>query len=243
MKEALKINHNNDEFFTPTYAVKPLLKYIPRDAKRIWCPCDTYESRIVQFLEKEGFEVQSTHIDDGWDFLSLEIPFVYDMIITNPPYSIKNKIIKRCYELGKPFALLLPLTGLEGEARCEMYDKKGIGIDDVLIGFYEGELQQFDGFCDCSIKEVLAPVPSYDKCGKLVSKTYELVQKVHILNEQNTKLYNELCDEIKKNNILKKRLAIAAKALKEYAEIRTIGQEAREALKEIDFVGTSTKGE
>ena len=96
---------------------------------------------------------------------------------------------------------------------------KGLGIDDVLIGFYEGELQQFDCFCNCSIKEVLAPVPSYDEYVKLVSKTYELVQKIHILNEQNTKLYNELCDEIKKNNILGKRLAIATKALKEITDL------------------------
>lgn len=142
MKEALKINHNNDEFFTPTYAVKPLLKYIPRDVKRIWCPCDTEDSKIVQILGKEGFEVQPSHIEEGCDFLNFDLPFAYDMIITNPPYSIKNKIIKRCYELGKPFALLLPLTGLEGEARCEMYDKEGIGVVilDKRVEFLKGNV-------------------------------------------------------------------------------------------------------
>lgn len=44
----------------------------------------------------------------------------------------------------------------------------------------------------CPSFEVLAPVPSYDKYN-------ELVQKIHILNEQNTKIYNELCEEIKEN--------------------------------------------
>ena len=53
---------------------------------------------------------------------------------------------------------------------------------------------------------------------ELISKTDEFVQKIHILNEQNTKQYNELCEEIKKNNILEKRLEIATKALKEYAD-------------------------
>jgi len=43
----------------------------------------------------------------------------------------------------------------------------------------------------------------------------ELVQKIHILNEQNTKNYNELCEEIKKSNRLEKQLAIATKALKD----------------------------
>lgn len=75
--------------------------------------------------------------------------------------------------------------------------------------------------CNDSDKiECLAPVPSYDEYKELVSKTDELMQKVHILNEQNTKQYNELCEEIKKNNILEKKLAIATKALKQYANRR-----------------------
>ena len=128
MKEALKNHKTFDELFTPDYAIEPLLKYIPRDVKRIWCPCDTYESRIVQILDKEGFEVQPTHIDYGCDFLNFELPFPYDMIITNPPFSIKDKIIKRCYESKKPFALLLPLTALEGERRNKLFTDNGIGI-------------------------------------------------------------------------------------------------------------------
>ncbi len=87
-------------------------------------------------------------------------------------------------------------------------------------GIYEFE--QFNGFGfdnDLAyIKEVLALVPSYDEYKRLVSKTDESVQKIHILNEQNTKQYNELCEEIKKNNILEKKLEIATKALKKYAE-------------------------
>ena len=71
-----------------------------------------------------------------------------------------------------------------------------------------------DVVCDFMIRDVVEPVPSYDEFKQLVSKTDELVQKIHILNEQNTKQYNELCEEIKKDNILEKKLAIATKALK-----------------------------
>lgn len=52
----------------------------------------------------------------------------------------------------------------------------------------------------------VAPVPSYDE-------NNELVQKIHILNEQNTKQYNELCEEIKKNNTLEKKLEVALEVL------------------------------
>lgn len=50
------------------------------------------------------------------------------MIITNPPYSLKNEFLERCYEYDKPFALLLPLTALEGKQRNELYKEYGIEL-------------------------------------------------------------------------------------------------------------------
>ena len=52
----------------------------------------------------------------------------YDCIVTNPPYSLKEEFLKRCYELGKPFALLMPLTALESEKRQKLYRKYGIQL-------------------------------------------------------------------------------------------------------------------
>ena len=43
----------------------------------------------------------------------LNKPVQFDCIITNPPFSLKQEFLQRCYELGKPFALLLPLTTFE----------------------------------------------------------------------------------------------------------------------------------
>lgn len=129
MKEALKNHQTFDELFTPDYAIEPLLKYIPRDIQSVWCPCDHAESRIVQMLQgTEQYSVVCSHIECGCDFLTYETKQPYDMIITNPPFSIKDKIISRCYELGKPFALLLPLTALEGERRNKLFSKNGIGV-------------------------------------------------------------------------------------------------------------------
>lgn len=62
MKMDKVANSGNDEFYTPFYAIQPLLKYIPKGTK-IWCPFDTEESFIVQALEKHGCQVLSTHID------------------------------------------------------------------------------------------------------------------------------------------------------------------------------------
>lgn len=133
-------NGSSDELYTPNYAITPLLKYIPSSVKTIWCPCDTISSNIVKTLAASGYDVIFSHIKDRKDFLIWEPDEQYDMIITNPPYSIKDSIIKRCYELGKPFALLLPITALEGVSRGNMYREGGVGVIvfDKRVEFMQG---------------------------------------------------------------------------------------------------------
>lgn len=49
----------------------------------------------------------------------------------------KEKFLERCYELGKPFALLMPLTALESKKRQTLFRKHGIQliIPDKRINF------------------------------------------------------------------------------------------------------------
>lgn len=119
-------NEKNDELYTPDYAVKPLLKYLPKNIK-IWECTDFGKSNITNILQGEGYDVISTHKKD-FDFLTDEPNFEFDMIITNPPYSLKDAFIKKCYEYGKPFCLLLPLTSLEGIERGKLYRKHGLEL-------------------------------------------------------------------------------------------------------------------
>jgi hypothetical protein len=140
MKQAL-INYSkneiSDEVYTPDYAIFPLLKYIPKHAK-IWCPFDTEDSNYVKLLKENGNDVIHTHINYKQDFFEYQ-PNDFDIIISNPPYSIKDKILERCYELGKPFALLLPITTLEGIKRNKLYRKYGLQLIvlDRRIEFYD----------------------------------------------------------------------------------------------------------
>lgn len=114
-----------DELYTPDEAVDMILPYIPRKVSTIWECTAIKESRIVKVLKDAGYKVITTHIENGQDFFKYE-PSNYDMIITNPPYSLKNKFLKRAYNLKKPFMFLLPLTTLEGIERGEMFGKNGI---------------------------------------------------------------------------------------------------------------------
>ena len=80
-------NEKNDELYTPDYAIEPLLKYLPKD-KIIWECTDFGSSNITKLLKQHDYKVISTH-KDNFDFLT-DIPnFDFDIIITNPPYSLK----------------------------------------------------------------------------------------------------------------------------------------------------------
>lgn len=128
MKQAL-INYVQtpkfDDIFTPPEAVKPLLKYIPKGVT-VWECCDNGGSEITRLLIEHGCEVITTGKEE--DFLHYDQQKHFDIIVTNPPYSMKDKFIKRCYEWGKPFCLLLPITALEGKARGKMYREHGIEV-------------------------------------------------------------------------------------------------------------------
>lgn len=62
------------------------------------------------------------------------------MIVSNPPYTQKDRVIERLYELEKPFAVLLPLNSLQGVGRYK-YFKNGIQLltFDKRIGFHNAE--------------------------------------------------------------------------------------------------------
>jgi len=51
-----------------------------------------------------------------------------DCIITNPPFKFKQQFLEKCYELGKPFALLLPLTTFETKKRQNLFKKHGLEV-------------------------------------------------------------------------------------------------------------------
>lgn len=116
----------SDECLTPYYAVEPILEYIPKD-KIIWCPFDKEWSAYVQLLQQNGNEVIYTHIEDGYDFFEYE-PSKYDMIISNPPFSCKDKVLQRCYELNKPFMLLLPANAIQSKFRVGLFIKYGLEL-------------------------------------------------------------------------------------------------------------------
>lgn len=116
-------NESSDECYTPTVAVRPLLEQLNKNLT-YYEATSGMSSNIVEFMRLKGFKVISS---DGLDFLKDDLP-EFDAVITNPPYSKKDKFIEKCYEIGKPFALLLPVSSIQGKKRGSMFKYKGIEL-------------------------------------------------------------------------------------------------------------------
>jgi hypothetical protein len=125
-----------DDFQTPPEALIPLLPFLHK-TWLVW-ECAAGEGYLVRELRQRGYAVVDSDILRGLDFLTWT-PERFDCIVTNPPYSLKHQFLIRCYELGKPFALLLPLTTLETRTRQRLFTKHGVDIIlfDKRINFHQ----------------------------------------------------------------------------------------------------------
>lgn len=114
-----------DECYTPEEAIYPLLPYLKKEWV-IW-DCAFGSGRLAKHFNKFGFKVVGL---DSYDFLKENSEKIaeFDVIITNPPYSQKDKFLERAFNLGKPFAFLLPITTLEGIKRSKMFRKHKIQL-------------------------------------------------------------------------------------------------------------------
>lgn len=111
---------------TPSYAIDPLLPYLNPDWL-IWEPASG-EGLLVEALYNSGFEsVLVSDLLTGQNFFDYD-PGNWDCLITNPPYSIKYPWLERCYTLGKPFALLVPVETLGAKTAQALLKEHGFEI-------------------------------------------------------------------------------------------------------------------
>ena len=116
---------NYDECYTPHYAVKPILKYIPKDAI-VWCPFDTKESEFVKQISNTN-QVEYSHINNGQDFFQYE-PDDWDIMLSNPPFTNKRKYFERALSFNKPFALIMTNTWLNDSAPKQLFEDKDLQL-------------------------------------------------------------------------------------------------------------------
>ena len=119
---------NNDECYTPEYAVLPLLEFLePFRGQTIWCPFDKPESEFVKVLTKYDYDIVYSHIDNGQDFYTYQ-PEHFDLIVSNPPFSNKRRIFERANSFNKPYCLLMTLAWLNDTAPKILWKDKDLQL-------------------------------------------------------------------------------------------------------------------
>jgi hypothetical protein len=118
-----------DRCQTPAYAIEPLRPYL-KPGWRIWEPASG-DGMIVTTLQEWGHKVIAGDILKGSDFFQYDPGDDYNAQITNPPYSIKYRWLERCYNLGKPFALLLPVETLGAKSAQDLF--VGYDVEVILL--------------------------------------------------------------------------------------------------------------
>lgn len=163
MKMDIVAGSKFDEYYTPEYVIYPLLKYLKPNSK-IWCPFDKDESNFVKILKNQGHEVIITHIDNGKDFL-LETRYDVDYIISNPPYSKKNKVFEKLFDLGIPFAMLVGVVGVfESEFRFNLFKD-----NDFEIMYFSKRVDYFKDYSELK-PSVNPPFSSVYICKSILPK-------------------------------------------------------------------------
>lgn len=172
-----------DEYYTPRYVVEILLPHLAErdDIKTIWCPCDKESSEYVKVFRDAGYKVISSHIDEGKDFLEYEPNEDYDAIITNPPFSIKNQIVQRCVDLGKPWALLLSATSVQSASLIKILAQ----CNDINFIMFDKRI---------SYSGDRPPFPSWYFSDGIVSKN-----RVYVYEENPKKLYKDWIESLPSN--------------------------------------------
>ena len=122
---------DSDHVATPRWVVEDIYKLIHiEEYKSIWFPFNNYDSEFKLKADELKLQYKATHKFDnlGNDFFKTDPPSECDLMISNPPFSLQNKIIERSFNLIesgkiKAFCLLLPLATLETPARANIYEK------------------------------------------------------------------------------------------------------------------------
>ena len=124
-KKLMYSSGNNDECYTPHYAVEPILEYIPSNSI-VWCPFDKPESEFVKQISQTN-KVTYSHLDYNQDFFTYE-PDQWDCIISNPPFTNKRKYFERALSFNKPFALIMTNTWLNDSAPKQLFKHKDLQL-------------------------------------------------------------------------------------------------------------------
>ena len=116
-----------------------------------WLAVDKFNEKDEYYTPPiAGHKVIYSHIWYGQDFFEYEPSESYDYIISNPPFTLKLKVLERLYKLNKPFAMIMGLPILNYQEVGEFFLDKSLQllIVDKKVSF-DGNTASFNNSYFC----------------------------------------------------------------------------------------------
>lgn len=131
-----------DDYNTPFYVWKMLLDYLNLDKNtKIYEPF--YSNGVAKnYLAKLGY---NNVIHENMNFFDNYDKYDYEIIISNPPYSIKQNILKTLYNIDKPFVLIVP-TAIISKLYIKTIFGKDIDKLQYIIPNRRIQFERLDGY-------------------------------------------------------------------------------------------------
>jgi|TARA_R110000764_G_scaffold171783_1_gene258631 hypothetical protein len=120
---------NNDNYSTPVEYLSIINNFIPTDS----IICDPFYNDGLVVNEWKKLNRDIIHLQT--DFFDTK--YECDIFVSNPPFSSINKILKKLFELDKPFALLIPIQKIaQLKVQLLLKDKNiQLVVCNIYIGF------------------------------------------------------------------------------------------------------------
>ena len=99
--------YKNDNYNTPKYAWDILFKFLELDKNTIIYDPFFNDNSSKTYMNELGY---NNVIHEQEDFYKNYNKYNYDILISNPPFSQKQKILSLLYKLNKKFVLILPVS-------------------------------------------------------------------------------------------------------------------------------------
>lgn len=129
----------NDEYYTPKEVWELIKPFLPTD-KVIW-EAFRGDGKSAEHLKSFGLTV----VCEDEDFFTANHG---DLIVSNPPFSIKKAVVERLYQLNKPFVLIMPYEVLFYKYFAPFQKDIQLIIPKTRINFLkEGNLVKFNYDC------------------------------------------------------------------------------------------------
>ena len=161
-----------DEWYTAEKDVEIIVPYLKRGGyKKILCPFDKKDSAFVKVLSKNGFDVNSSHIEEGTDFFDIDNLCEYDAVVSNPPFSKRDKVFEKLFESEVPFAMIMNFNGLfDSKKRWQLFKENDF---EMLVP--KGRMKFFNSGIDGETSS--PPFQSIYVCRGIGEKQIEFMEK------------------------------------------------------------------